>query len=72
MKAPRRGARGGAAGLGCPEREDVASTQILSEYRNEMENARIVAGAQIWASIQRHAGDPAWEYRWEQNGEVRT
>lgn len=36
---------------------------LVDEYEREYENAIAYAAIQVWASIQRHAGDPRWEFR---------
>ena len=45
-----------------------AYTGIIWEYEFEYNSAQVYAAIQIWASIQRHAGDPRWEY--VDNGEL--
>lgn len=35
---------------------------LVDEYAAELENAAVYCGAQIWASMQRHQGDPCWEW----------
>lgn len=34
---------------------------LLDEVEREYRNAQLYCGTQIWASMQRHAGDPCWE-----------
>jgi hypothetical protein len=49
---------------------------ISREYFNAYADAQFEAAVHIWASIQRHNGDPCWMYvfpdLWPLNGEVRT
>lgn len=40
----------------------IENMPVAQEYAIEYENAQYVAAVQIWASIQRHSGDPRFEY----------
>lgn len=43
--------------------------ELLKEFRAEYANGQVCAAAYIWASIQRHKGDPRWE--WQSNWGIR-
>lgn len=57
------------------EQTIIEDMPVQEEYRIEYENAVSCAASQVWASMQRHKGDPCWEYAggsWTLHGEVRT
>ena len=35
---------------------------LVDEYEHAYADAVAYAGIQVWASMQRHAGDPCWEW----------
>jgi hypothetical protein len=51
----------------------IADT-LMREYLEEYRAAQEYAAIQIWGSIQRHAGDPRWEWKYQspQNGDFLT
>ncbi len=48
---------------------------LAEEYALAYADAQLAAAVHIWASIQRHEGDPCWQYvardQWALNGEAR-
>ena len=40
----------------------INDANIVQEYASEYQDAVEYAATQIWASINRHKGDPRWEY----------
>lgn len=42
----------------------------VAEHRREYANAQVFAAVQIWASIQRHDGDPCWSWGRDPEGTI--
>jgi hypothetical protein len=68
-------ANGLRAGANIVDMTILQDMPLSEEYAIAYENAVSYAASQVWASMQRHKGDPCWEYAggsWALRGEVRT
>jgi hypothetical protein len=50
------------------EAAGLVNPPIAEEYAREYADAQFAAAVHIWASIQRHKGDPRWQWACEDSG----